>query len=116
MVDSRVDLRMLHALSCKPGLSSSSVKAAEEKGKEESGRRTPNSVSMADGSHCTAQHRHTFVHACQAAQHRHTFVHARQTKQRTAQAYLCPLVKAYRKLLISVPPHGLPQPKQQLVV
>jgi len=38
MVDSCVDLRMLDALSYKPGLGSLSVKAAEAKGKEESGR------------------------------------------------------------------------------
>jgi len=42
------------------------------------------------------------------------YMHVKQHS--TAQAHLYPLSKAYRTLLGSVPPHGLLQPKQQLVV
>ncbi len=65
-MDSLVDLRIFVALSITPGLGSHSVKAAEEKQQQESGRRT---LIVHVAQHSTAQHstaQHSTTHICTA--------------------------------------------------
>jgi len=79
-MDSLVDLHIFEALSIIPGPGRQSVKAAEEKGQQESGRRTPNNVRMA-AAHCPA----LIVHVAQHSTAQHSTAQHSTAQHSTAQ-------------------------------